>query len=121
MKTRADVRLLMEQIFAECMQTREDGQKEYAQNEGNALQNFDDQAAELEIPREKVWYIFADKHWRGVRAWINGHRSQRENVRGRIKDLIVYLVLLWAMVDDTENVPRPQSLGEMIREELNRG
>lgn len=111
----------MEQIFAECMQTREDGQKEYAQNEGNALQNFDDQAAELEIPREKVWYIFADKHWRGVRAWINGHRSQRENVRGRIKDLIVYLVLLWAMVDDTENVPRPQSLGEMIREELNRG
>jgi hypothetical protein len=101
MKTRADVAKLMDEVFAQCQATRDAGQKEYAHDEGNALRNFEQTGAELQIPREKVWYIFAKKHWDGVLAWINGHRSQREDVRGRIKDMIVYLVLLWAMVDDT--------------------
>src|SRR3954465_11238005 len=100
MKTRADVAKLMDEVFAQCQTTRDAGQKEYAHDEANALRNFEQTGAELQIPREKVWYIFAKKHWDGVLAWINGHRSQREDVRGRIKDMIVYLVLLWAMVDD---------------------
>lgn len=81
---------------------REAGQKEYAHRDENALENFEREGADLNLPREVVWAILAGKHWRGVRAWIKGHRSQREDVRGRIKDLIVYLVLLWAMVDDEE-------------------
>jgi len=100
LKTRAEIAALMDQIFAECEKTREAGQKEYAHDDQNALANFERTGADLSIPREKVWWIFAKKHWDGVLAWINGHRSQREDVRGRIKDLIVYLVLLWAMVDD---------------------
>ncbi len=74
--------------------------KEYAHDEGNALANFERGGADLAIPREKVWYVYANKHWDGVLAWINGHRSHREDVRGRIMDLIVYLVLLWAMADN---------------------
>jgi hypothetical protein len=103
MKSRADVAKLMDEIFVQCQATRNAGQKEYAHDEGNALANFERTGQDLSIPREKVWWIFAKKHWDGVLAWINGHRSQREDVRGRIKDLIVYLVLLWAMVDDSEN------------------
>jgi hypothetical protein len=100
MKTRGDVAKLMDEIFTECQKTRDAGQKEYAHSESNALGNFERTGEDLKIPREKVWYIFTKKHWDGVLAWINGHRSQREDVRGRIKDMIVYLVLLWAMVDD---------------------
>jgi len=103
MKSQADVKKLMAEIFNACMITREDGQKEYAHNEANALQNFDDEAKNLDIPRMKVWAVFAGKHWRGIRAYINGHKSQREDVRGRIKDLIVYLVLLEAMIYDDES------------------
>lgn len=102
MRTKADVQQLMERIFHDCQGTREQAQKEYAHDEANALGNFERTGVELELAREKVWYIFAKKHWDGVLAWITGHRSQREDVRGRIKDLIVYLVLLWAMVDDNE-------------------
>ena len=102
MKTRADVAKLMSEVFADCQKTREAGQKEYAHDEENALRNFEQTGLDLGIPREKVLYIFAKKHWDGVLAWINGHRSQRENVRGRIKDIIVYLILLWSMVDDDE-------------------
>ena len=92
----------MEKVFRECMETRDAGQKEYAHREDNALDNFDSEGRDLGIPRMKVWAIFAGKHWRGVRAFINGHKSQREDVRGRIKDLIVYLILLWAIIDDDE-------------------
>lgn len=104
MKTRADVAKLMDEIFASCQETRREGQKEYAHDEQNALRNFEATGAELNIPREKVCWIFAKKHLDGVLAYINGHRSQREDVRGRIKDLIVYLVLLWAMFDDDDAV-----------------
>lgn len=110
MKSREDVRRLMEAVFTECMETRDAGQKEYAHVAENALQNFDDEARHLEIPRMKVWAVLAGKHWRGVRAYINGHKSQREDVRGRIKDVIVYLILLWAMADDDENIDTPSVL-----------
>lgn len=99
MKTKEDVQKLMAEIFADCQKTREQAHNEYAHTD-NALANFERTGAELNIPREKVWYIFAKKHWDGTLAWITGYRSQREDVRGRIKDLIVYLILLWAMVDD---------------------
>jgi hypothetical protein len=100
MKTKADVKDLMDRVFKELQQTREDGQREYAHDESNALANFERTGAEVDIPREKVLWIFAMKHKDGIAAWIKGHRSQREDVRGRIKDLIVYLILLWAMVED---------------------
>lgn len=102
MKTRKDVAELMDLVFKECQLTREAGQKEYAHDDQNALANFERTGAEMEIPREKVWYIFAKKHWDGIIAHIKGHKSQREDVRGRLKDLIVYLILLWAMINDEE-------------------
>lgn len=110
MKSRADVAQLMADIFSRCQATRDAGQKEYAHDEGNALANFERGGADLAIPREKVWYIYANKHWDGVLAWVNGHRSQREDVRGRIMDLIVYLVLLWAMADDAATDIAPASV-----------
>jgi hypothetical protein len=100
MQTRADVARVMERAFKACQDLREAGQQEYAHDDANALGNFERTGAELNIPREKVWYIFAKKHWDGILAHINGHRSQREDVRGRIHDLIVYLTLLQAMFED---------------------
>lgn len=102
MKTRADVANLMAAIFADCQETREAGQREYAHDEQNALANFERLAADLGISREKALWVYTKKHLDGILAYINGHQSQRENVRGRIKDVIVYLILFWAMVDDND-------------------
>ena len=49
-----------------------------------------------------VLWIFLKKHMDGITAYIKGHKSQREDVRGRIKDAIVYLMLLWAMVEERD-------------------
>jgi len=87
-------------ILNEVKSTRDDGQKEYAHDLENVFANFDRVAESLDITREKALMTYLLKHIDGVNAWIKGHKSQREDVTGRIKDLIVYLCLLWAMVED---------------------
>lgn len=99
---RADMKTTMQKVFNECMELREAGQKEYAHEDANAFANFEDDAREAGVSRETVNTIFANKHWRGIRAWVRGHKSQREDVRGRINDMIVYLCLLRGMADENE-------------------
>ena len=48
--------------------------------------------------------VYAMKHIDGITAHIQGHTSQREPVTGRIKDAIVYLMLLWGMVEEKHEI-----------------
>lgn len=98
--TKAEMASLLERITKELQQVREDGQKEYAHDEGNAFRNFESLADDLSITREKVLWIFLKKHLDGILAHINGHTSQREPITGRIKDAMMYLALLWGMVEE---------------------
>ena len=87
------------QIIDEVKQTRDAGQKEYAHSEENVFANFERVAENLDISREQSLMVYLIKHIDGINAWIKGHKSQREDVRGRIKDAIVYLCLLWGMAE----------------------
>ena len=44
--------------------------------------------------------IYLSKHVDGIKAYVNGYKSQREDVRGRLADIIVYSMLLWGMVEE---------------------
>ena len=81
---------------------REAGQKEYARKSNNAFANFERVAENLEIDRKEVLLVYLLKHTDGICAYVKGHKSQREDVRGRITDVIVYLCLLWGMVDSDD-------------------
>ena len=85
----------------EINKTRESGQKEYAHKKDNVFANFERIGSALDINREKVLMIYLLKHVDGIKAYVNGYKSQREDVRGRITDIIVYLMLLWGMVEDS--------------------
>ena len=87
-------------IMMELKRTRDAGQKEYAHSEDNVFANFERIAANLDISREQALMVYLLKHIDGINAWIKGHRSQREDVTGRIKDAIVYLCLLWGMSEE---------------------
>lgn len=102
-KSMARVAMVMSRVFKECMLLREAGQKEYAHNEDNAFANFDRVAADLGLDRKQVLMVYMRKHFDGIVAYVNGHKSQREDVRGRIKDMIVYLGLLYGMVESEES------------------
>ena len=87
-------------------ETRDDGQKEYARTEDNVFANFDRVSDCLKIPREKALMVYLLKHVDGISSYIDGHKSQREDVSGRITDTIVYLFLLWAMIDGEEGMDK---------------
>ena len=94
---------LMNNIWSQVQQTRDEGQKEYAHTDNNVFANFDRVGSLLSISSEKTLMVYLLKHIDGITAYLSGHKSQREDVRGRIKDAIVYLMLLWAMIEEREN------------------
>ena len=78
------------------------GQKEYARKNNNAFANFERVGKNLDLSREDVLLVYLLKHIDGICSFVKGHKSQREDVRGRITDAIVYLCLLWGMINETE-------------------
>ena len=93
----------MKKIWSQVQQTRDDGQKEYAHGKENVFANFERVGKAIDISPDKTLMVYLLKHIDGITAYISGHKSQREDVRGRIKDAIVYLMLLWAMIEEGES------------------
>lgn len=91
-------------MLEEVKETRDAGQKEYAHTEDNVFANFERTSKALDTIPDKVIMTFLLKHIDGINAWMKGHESQREDVTGRIKDSIVYLMLLWAMIDENRHL-----------------
>ena len=100
--TQKEMELTMENIFKEIQRMREAGQKEYARKSSNAFANFERIGSNLNLSREKVLLVYLLKHIDGISSYVEGHKSQREDVRGRITDVIVYLCLLWGMSESHE-------------------
>jgi hypothetical protein len=90
--------LIEMEILPEITKTRDAGQKEYAHDKDNVFANFERVANALDTTKEKVLMVYLLKHIDGISAYANGLKSQREDVRGRLTDAIVYLMLLWGMV-----------------------
>ena len=87
----------------EVLKIRDAGQKEYARTEDNVFANFERVAEYTGVSRESVLMVYLLKHIDGIMAHINGHKSQREDVSGRITDAIVYLLLFRGMIEDGQN------------------
>ena len=97
----------------EIMALRDAGQKEYAHGSSSPFANFNRAAADLDIDAKKVMWIFAMKHKDGIAGYLRGHTSQREDVRGRINDLIVYLLLLRGKIDEELGPLKGAGLGDL--------
>ena len=95
-----EVDKLIEEIFEKVKEIRDAGQEEYARDTDNVFANFERVASFTGTTREKALLTYMIKHIDGLCAYADGHRSQREDVRGRLTDIIVYCLLMWGMVDD---------------------
>jgi len=71
---------------------------EYASSQ-NAFANFEGIAADIQLPREKILWVYFTKHLYSIRNYLNGGTSS-EPIAGRIDDAILYLVLLKAMLTE---------------------
>ena len=79
---------------------RDAGQSEYSHDDGDVFANFNRVSNLLDVDRKKVLMTYMLKHVDGIAAYVKGHESQRENVTGRITDCMVYLMLLWGMIEE---------------------
>ena len=100
--TQKQMEKLIQTIFLQIQKTREAGQREYARKQNNAFANFERIAENLNLDRKEVLLVYMLKHIDGISSYIKGHKSQREDVRGRITDTIVYLCLLWGMIEQND-------------------
>lgn len=77
---------------------------EYA-GDGDRLENFKRNAQNLGLLPETVWAVYASKHWDAVMQYVKDLQTQStrerlETISGRADDLIVYLILFKALVED---------------------
>lgn len=77
---------------------------EYA-GDDDRLANFRRNAADLGVPMEVIWRVYAAKHWDAIGQYVRDLTTGKERVRleklsGRVDDLIVYLLLFKAMLDE---------------------
>ena len=109
---------LVDEIFSKVKEIRDAGQQEYARDTDNVFANFERVASFAGDTREKVLLTYMIKHIDGLCAYADGHNSQREDVRGRLTDIIVYCCLFWGMVvDKKQNEWRIASVIEENQEE----
>ena len=100
--THNEMHKLMNAIMEEVISVRDEGQKEYAHDDKDVFANFNRVANLLEEDRKKVLMTYMLKHVDGIAAYVKGHKSQREDVTGRITDCMVYLMLLWGMIEEED-------------------
>ena len=87
-------------IFDQVRDMHTKGQKEYAMDEDNVFANFERIAEQTSFDKKMVLWIYLMMHIDGIASFLKGHKSQRENVEGRLTDAIVYLCILWAMIEE---------------------
>lgn len=102
--SKADVARCMQNIFTELMVLRQAGQAEYAHRDDRPFRNFEESADDFGLTRLTALLHYAKKHWDGIIAYAKGHKSQREDVRGRINDMILYLMIARAMIDEEAGI-----------------
>ena len=57
-------------------------------------------AKDYDLPMEKVWAVFTEKHIGAIRKYVKDGSVESEPIDGRINDIINYMVLLAAIIDD---------------------
>jgi len=93
---------LIDSVFYKVKSMHTEGQKEYAMTEDNVFANFERIANQTGQSKEMILWIYLMKHIDGIASYLRGHKSQREDVRGRLTDAIVYLCILWGMIEDNK-------------------
>lgn len=93
---------LVDETFAEMKKLAQMKGGEYS-GDTDRLLNFRRNGANLGLPMETVWAVYAGKHWDAIQQFIKDQREgvareRLEPIEGRVDDLLVYLLLLKAML-----------------------
>lgn len=90
--------------FADCITTIRSKNADYTRGENkiDRIAAFRRIADDVGLSMQKVWAVFASKHWSAVMRFVKEDLVESEPVDGRINDIINYCVLLGAIIHDGE-------------------
>ncbi len=88
--------------FADCIELIRVKNSDYTQGKGSRdrIAHFREAAKDLDLPMMKIWQVFVRKHWATIQKFANGGKLESEPIDGRINDVINYMVLLAAIIED---------------------
>lgn len=91
--------------FADCIDLIKAKNSDYTggQAKRDRIAHFREAARDLDLPILKIWQVFTRKHWSAIQKFVNGGTLESEPVDGRINDIINYMVLLGAIIDDKKD------------------
>ncbi len=91
--------LVENEIIPTVTDINKKGRAEYANDIKNVFANFDRVASLVGISPKQVALVYFLKHTDGICSYVEHNKPQRDSIRGRITDAIVYLMLLWGMFE----------------------
>lgn len=88
--------------FADCISMIRAKNADYSQGEhrGDRIAAFRRISHDIDVPMVKAWAVFCQKHWGAIMRFVKDGITESEPIDGRINDIINYMVLLGAIVDD---------------------
>jgi hypothetical protein len=88
--------------FSDCIDLIRKKNSDYTQGQGarDRIAHFREAAKDLDLPMLKIWQVFVRKHWATIQKFANGGTLESEPIGGRIDDVINYMVLLAAIIED---------------------
>lgn len=105
---------MVEATFAEIKRLADLKGAEYA-GDNDRLDNFRRNGFDTGADYRLVWRIYAGKHWDAISQYVKDITANRpprvrlETLEGRVDDLIVYLLLFKAMLDENASEGEPKS------------
>ena len=114
---------LVDEVVAKMKELAELKGGEYAGDE-DRLANFRRNAEAQGLAMESIWCTYAAKHWDAIQQYVKDintgrARNRLEPIEGRAHDLIVYLTLFLAILDERSPKFKPGGFtkveGELLK------
>lgn len=108
--TLSDFNKLQEKILKECQEIMDQKGLAYS-GKDDKLGNFKRGASLSGSTMEKVWFVYFTKHFDSLASFIRNEYLDSEPIKGRIKDMINYLLLLCGILKEQGRLEKGDSNG----------
>lgn len=103
---------------------------DYTKGDKDVLANFKNVAESTGVTPLQVWLVYSQKHFDAISTYVKtGGQSESEPIKERFGDLLNYLELGWALIEEdrpeTSEIVKPESVsfekGQLVKIVKNKG
>ncbi len=112
----AEFRALLEEEFERIRVLNKTKGADYRRGEDDAFANFKRTATSLGLTPQQVWAVYANKHWDAILNYCRQGQTESEAIEDRLRDVILYSLLLLGHVLEAADVQDQQEAYETLKE-----